>query len=313
MAWPVVGRSFSPAEFDEYVSGLRWDGPFKPTFIALHNTAAPSLAQRPDGLTRQHIANLENYYKRQGWNGGPHLFIDDRQIWVFNDLTKRGTHSPSWNATAIGIEMLGDYERESFCEGRGRKVRDNTIAAVASLNKALGFSADAFKFHIEDKRSDHACPGKLARNERPKLIAEIEAAMSGSAGVVAAVADHDDDESHIDTTAINLAEAEPKQSRFTFAKLNELADQGSRLAQHVRRAKNWFWGTGASAAGGTAALMTTENKTVGVFAEIVRDHPFVALAVFGAVLLAAAYIALKIVEKYLITAASDGRYTPRGG
>lgn len=182
MAWPVIGRAFSPAEFEQYVRSLKWDGAFQPLFMVVHNSAAPSLAQRPNGLTRQHILNLQAYYRdEKGWKGGPHLFIDDNAIWVFNDLTKFGTHSPSWNSVALGIEMLGDYDTESFTEGRGRKVRDNTVAAMAILNKRLGFAADNFKFHIEDKKTTHACPGKLARDQRDALIAEIAAAMAQKA------------------------------------------------------------------------------------------------------------------------------------
>ena len=189
MAWPVVGKAFSPAAFKDYVNGLKWDGGFRPQFLALHNTAAPSLAQRPTGLTRQHIKNLERYYRdERNWNGGPHLFIDDKQIWVFNDLTKVGVHSPSWNRVALGIEMLGDFDKESFCEGRGARVRANTVAAMAALNNKLGFDADGFRFHIEDKASNHACPGKLARAEREALVAEIEAAMAADAAPVAKVA-----------------------------------------------------------------------------------------------------------------------------
>ena len=189
MAWPVVGKAFSPTAFKEYVDGLKWDGGFRPQFLALHNTAAPSLAQRPTGLTRQHIKNLERYYRdERNWNGGPHLFIDDKQIWVFNDLTKVGVHSPSWNRVALGIEMLGDFDKESFCEGRGAKVRANTVAAMAALNNKLGFDADGFRFHIEDKASNHACPGKLARSERDALVSEIEAAMAADATPIAPVA-----------------------------------------------------------------------------------------------------------------------------
>jgi hypothetical protein len=206
MAWPVVGLAFSPAAFKAYVEGLRWDGGFRPQFLALHNTAAPSLAQRPTGLTRQHIKNLERYYRDdRNWNGGPHLFIDDKQIWVFNDLTKIGVHSPSWNRVALGIEMLGDFERESFTEGRGAKVRANTVAAMAALNNKLGLSADGFRFHIEDKASNHACPGKLARAEREALVAEIEAAMAEDAAPPAKVATADINPKDLDSRTIRDA------------------------------------------------------------------------------------------------------------
>lgn len=180
MAWKgIVAKPFSAEDFKTYVAGLRWDA-WKPQFLVLHNTATPSLAQRPAGLTLQHIRNLEAYYRdTMRWSAGPHLFIDDKQIWVFTPLTTSGVHSPSWNAVAIGIEMLGDYARESFTSGRGLAVRQNAVAAMAALNNALGFKADAFRFHVEDTRSDHDCPGKLARNCRDALVAEIGAAMAG--------------------------------------------------------------------------------------------------------------------------------------
>ena len=179
MPWtPIVGKSFSPTEFDDYTKKLVWKD-WKPQFITIHNTAIPSLAQRPDGFTRQHILNLESYFKNdRKWSGGPHLFIDDKQIWVFNPLTLPGVHSPSWNRTAIGIEMLGDFNKESFTSGRGNLVRLNTIRAVAALNLALGFKPDNWKFHVEDTRSDHDCPGKNARAERANLVRDITESMT---------------------------------------------------------------------------------------------------------------------------------------
>ena len=178
----IVAKSFSPALFEDYVKGLRWPS-WKPSFIVLHNTAAPSLAQRPGGLTLTHIRNLEAYYRDDmHWGAGPHLFVDDRQIWVFTPLTTTGVHSPSWNGVSLGIEMLGDYAKESFSSGRGLLVRQNTVRAMATLNKALGFQAGNFRFHIEDKATTHDCPGIQARKCRYDMTAEIQVAMGqGSA------------------------------------------------------------------------------------------------------------------------------------
>ena len=316
MAWPVIGRSFSPEEFREYVKGLKWGDAFRPTFTCLHNTASPSLAQRPAGLTKQHILNLQAYYRdEKGWNGGPHLFIDDKAIWVFNDLTKFGTHSPSWNGVALGIEMLGDFDCESFTSGRGLKVRANAVAAVAALNNALGFKADAFKFHIEDKKSDHACPGKLARAERSALIAEIAAAMNPAPAHVAEA----EPESHIDTKAVNLADAEPAATKssmwdgMSFAQLNELADQGSRVAGWIRSVKRWFWGGAAATAGSTSALMQTNAGTKHALLSLIEAHPFLFVGLVVGITAVVVYAAIKMVEKYLLTAHARGDYRPRGG
>jgi len=167
----IVGSSFTPEEFDNYCHTLQWTA-WRPSFIVLHNTAVPSLAQRPKGLTKQHILNLESFYRdTQKWKAGPHLFIDDKQVWVFTPLTVSGTHSPSWNKVALGIEMLGDYEREPFNNGRGLKVRQNTVAAIATLSAILGIDAQTMRIHREDPLTTHACPGKNVR--KLEVIQEV--------------------------------------------------------------------------------------------------------------------------------------------
>jgi hypothetical protein len=90
---------------------------------------------------------------------------------VFTPLTVSGTHSPSWNKTALGIEMLGDYEREAFDSGRGLKVRQNTVCALATLCAILGIDPNTLKIHREDPLTTHACPGKNVR--KLELIQEV--------------------------------------------------------------------------------------------------------------------------------------------
>jgi hypothetical protein len=167
MAWKgIVGVSFTSEEFDRYCHALQWTA-WRPSFIVLHNTAIPSLAQRPSGLTKQHILNLEAFYRdNMGWSAGPHLFIDDLQVWVFTPLTLSGVHSPSWNKTALGIEMLGDYASEEFGSGRGLKVQKNAIAAIATLSAVLGIDPEAMKLHKEDSSTTHDCPGGKVDKEK---------------------------------------------------------------------------------------------------------------------------------------------------
>lgn len=176
MAWKgIVGQSFSPAQFKDYCHSLAWNA-WRPSFIVLHNTAVPTLAQRPSGFTAQHIKNLETYYRDQRkWEAGPHLFIDDRQIWVFTPLTQSGVHSPSWNKVSLGIEMLGNYETESFTTGRGLKVRKNSIAAMATICGVLGIDPQTTKLHKEDPDTTHACPGKHVK--KTEIIHGIHKSM----------------------------------------------------------------------------------------------------------------------------------------
>lgn len=177
MAWkPIVGRSFNPKEFENYCHTLIWNT-WRPTFVVLHNTGSPTLAQRPDGLTKVHIKNLESFYRDTNkWTAGPHLFIDDKQIWVFTPLTTSGVHSPSWNKQALGIEMLGDFSTESFSTGRGLAVRKNTIAAIAIVCSVLGIDPNSLQLHKEDPKTTHDCPGKNVI--KSAVIAEVIESIS---------------------------------------------------------------------------------------------------------------------------------------
>jgi hypothetical protein len=159
----IVGNAYDADAFDAYCGSLQWTN-WRPSFVTLHNTAVPTLAQRPNGFTKQQMKNFEIYYRdTMKWSGGPHLFVDDKKIWVFTPLTVPGTHSPSWNNVALGLEMLGDYEKEAFDSGRGKSVCANAVAAMASVCNALGLDPASMKLHREDPKTTHACPGKSVR------------------------------------------------------------------------------------------------------------------------------------------------------
>lgn len=176
MAWKgIVGLGFTESEFDSYCHSLSWPA-WRPQFVVVHNTAVPSLEQRPNGFTEQHIKNLVSFYRdQQGWSAGPHLFVDDHKIWVFTPLNLSGVHSPSFNKIALGMELLGDYKTESFMDGRGMKVRRNAVAALASLHAVLGMDPGPLRLHKEDPRTTHDCPGKNVNKD--ELIVEVRTAM----------------------------------------------------------------------------------------------------------------------------------------
>ena len=162
---PIVGLSFTADAFDSYCHSLSWTA-WRPSFIVLHNTAEPSLKDRPNGFTKASMDGFVKYYRdEQHWSAGPHLFIDDRQIWVFTPLTLSGVHSPSWNKLALGVEMLGDYASEPFNSGRGVAVRDNAVAALATLSAVLGLDPATIRLHKEDPLTTHVCPGKNVKKQ----------------------------------------------------------------------------------------------------------------------------------------------------
>jgi hypothetical protein len=175
----IVGKGFAPDDFANYVHGLRWAS-WRPHFVVLHNTGAPSLAQWLSGPPpAQRIASLEHYYRDQlGWSAGPHLFVAPDLIWVFTPLTVPGVHSPSWNLLSWGVEMVGDYSAEAFDEGKGLQVQHNAIAALAALHEALGIDPASLRLHREDPRTTHKdCPGDHV--DKAAVIAAVQAALAG--------------------------------------------------------------------------------------------------------------------------------------
>lgn len=178
--WPAKGIWYTPDKFRVYINGLTFNE-WKPIGIVWHNTASPNL-KRWKEFSRDHwIKGLENYYKGLGWSGGPHLFVDDLQdgLGEFNQIDKRGTHSPSFNAQYIGIEHVGDYDTEDDDTGPGLSVKLNGIAATAILCAKLGINPlTNIKLHKEDRATTHKCPGDDMAQDKAKSIQAVIEYMS---------------------------------------------------------------------------------------------------------------------------------------
>lgn len=199
--WPSINSEYTQDKFRRRVADLSW-AKWRPSKIVWHNTAAPTLAQwiktadedraagRIPGITR--IRNLEAFFRdNNGWSGCPHLFIANDYIWEMNVLTSPGVHSPSWNSTSIGIEMIGDYDAEAADTGEGLKVKQNTVFATAILCEAIGLeptsgTVDASHgthgtifLHKQDWKTTHDCPGKHMADDKAEMIAGVASLMSG--------------------------------------------------------------------------------------------------------------------------------------
>lgn len=161
MSFSAVGKVWDVTGFADYVGGIRslsWADS-----VTVHHTGTPDLIQRPQGWKIQHMRNLAHFYGKQlGWSAGPHLFTDEDQIFGLSPLTAPGVHARSFNRSSIGIEMLGNYDREDPDGERGKQVLRTTIHCVATLLKRLGLEADekTVKFHRDDPRTSKTCPGK---------------------------------------------------------------------------------------------------------------------------------------------------------
>lgn len=166
MAFKNTGKVWTPTLLAEYLESRA-----VPTWIksiTIHHTAAPSLAQRPNGFTIQHIRNIQDFYSRpkskggKGWRTGPHLFIDDDEIFGMCDFRSKGIHASSFNSHSLGIEVLGDYDIEDPDSGRGKSCWVNTAETVRVLLEWLGLnkSISTILFHRDDPRTSKTCPGR---------------------------------------------------------------------------------------------------------------------------------------------------------
>ncbi len=176
MGFENVGIVWTPSSLKEYLQHRK-----KPSWvdsITLHHTAAPSLAQRKDGLTVQHIKNIQAYYQKdkktsygwkKGWTTGPHLFIDEDEVFGMCAFEKKGIHASSFNSRSIGIEVLGYYDRgrEDPKSGRGLRCWQNTADTVRVLLDWLNLSANekTILFHRDDPRTTKSCPGTAVEKD----------------------------------------------------------------------------------------------------------------------------------------------------
>jgi hypothetical protein len=177
MAWtPIDGRGVTIPQLREHVEKMSFSA-WRPSFMVVHNTAAPTIAQWLSYPADKRIKNLEGYYKGLGWPSGPHAFVAPDLIWLFTPFNKKGTHSPSWNGTALGIEMVGDFSKEDDDSGHGLKVKMNTVALFAILHEKLGLNPQTIKLHKEDRATTHDCPGKDF--EKGEFIRLVEEYMGG--------------------------------------------------------------------------------------------------------------------------------------
>jgi hypothetical protein len=169
----IVGTGFDADSFDAYVRQQTF-GVWRPQFVVVHNTQEPTLAQWKRKTGAAWMSALTHYYRDEnGWSGGPHLFVDDARIWVFTPLTSPGVHSPSWNRVALGVELVGDYDRERMPPS----LLQNAVAALATLHGVLGLDPSTLKLHKDDPKTTHTfCPGK--RVEKAGLIAAVQEALT---------------------------------------------------------------------------------------------------------------------------------------
>ena len=176
MGFENVGKVWTPASLAGHLDGRK--RPSWVNSITLHHTAEPSLENRPNGLTIQHIINIREYYKKPkmingvlkpGWKSGSHLFIDEDEIFGICDFAAKGVHAVSFNSSSLGIEVLGFYDTgaEDPKSGRGLRCWSNAAVATKVLLDWLGLkkSKNTILFHRDDPQTSKSCPGTAVTKE----------------------------------------------------------------------------------------------------------------------------------------------------
>jgi hypothetical protein len=160
-AFAYIGTPLNVLQFQTYISSYDF-GSIPPDYIVLHHTANPAASWAPlanapnwdraesglpDDLIRakrkHQLDGIMAYYRDSlGWTAGPHLFIDERYIWLFSPMSEVGIHAKWGNSFkqagvlhySIGIEVVGNYDRVVWPADVIRNVR----GAVQALQHRLG-------------------------------------------------------------------------------------------------------------------------------------------------------------------------------
>ena len=177
------GRILKIEQVREHLASLQFDSSFRPKFIEIHNTSVPDIKLFETWMARgnptpsQWLKNLAGYYAGLGWNSMPHAFVmPDGTIGLGAPFNIKGTHSPSWNGIAIGIETVGEFEREIFA---GTPTEHALVALVGELHMRLNLQPDHYvkgvsgiHFHKEDLKSTHrTCPGRNL--DKPTFVQSV--------------------------------------------------------------------------------------------------------------------------------------------
>ena len=214
-----IGQALTRQAFALYVAGYDF-GPIPPGYLVFHHTAMPSTIAAPwpadtaqwdaheQGLSAAQIrakrlaqlGKIRDFYKRdKGWDRGPHLFCDDKYIYLFTPMAEIGIHAAEGNSThvngklkySIGLEVLGYHENVQWSAAVAR----NVGFAVATLQRKL----KTFELRPGAKWSDlnshrqfnkPSCPGAAITEAYYVKVCQDAAALLDDSGQVKALSVH---------------------------------------------------------------------------------------------------------------------------
>lgn len=187
-AFAYIGQAHTIQSFAAYVQTYNF-GTVPPDYVVLHHTAVPSTlyARYPSGAVwdanesglteaqiqakrKQQLDAIMVYYRdTKGWTAGPHLFCDERWIWLFTPMYDVGIHAAEGNSYrddsgalhySIGIEVIGYYEHVTWPSAVAQNVA-GAVDALCQRLKTFGYIDKPWAGGISAHRhyNKPACPG----------------------------------------------------------------------------------------------------------------------------------------------------------
>lgn len=126
--------------------------------LTLHHTYRPTREQW-HGLRT--MRGLKTHYRQvEGgtWDSGPHLFLAPDGIWQGTPLYRPGIHAGRCNRDHVGVEVVGDYDREPW----SREVRSLVFGVADALLDRLGLPVTWWTVNgHRECLANKTCPGRM--------------------------------------------------------------------------------------------------------------------------------------------------------
>jgi len=121
--------------------------------VTIHHTWSPTQAE---WRGKKSMDALERFYRdTKKWPAGPHLFLAPDGIWAGTPLSHTGVHAGDCNASMIGLEIVGNFDKVPWDIG----LRERVYALLILLLHWMGKDERAVKGHRECL-PNKSCPGK---------------------------------------------------------------------------------------------------------------------------------------------------------
>jgi hypothetical protein len=146
----IINKCLLLKELKEYIDNKKIDR--KIDKIVLHHTS-DTLHNWRTG--KDSCLLYKKAYEKMGWTSGPHFFVAPEGVWLFTDINIEGQHANKGNKNSIGIEMIGNHDKE-LPKG---KIWKQTKELILILLGKFNLKKKNIHFHREYNK-EKTCPGK---------------------------------------------------------------------------------------------------------------------------------------------------------